>query len=362
MKIHITMIPDSRPGAYYQMQLTNALYKEGINVIFPEKINEYHLIFPIFDSILFSKTKILHIHWIEGFTGFRSRNILFSFLKSFLFLIDIYLIKYILKTKIIWTIHNLYTHECSYPRIERIVRKFLTKIVDAIICHCNQAKTEIQSEFATSENKINVIPIGNYVNCYKNEILKEKALKILNLKSEDLIFLSFGQLRPYKGINKLIESFKSICRNKNEKLLIIGKPLTSQIKTNLIKVSKNSKNIIFVFSFIPDDDIQIYFKASDVIIFSFQAILSSAGVPLAMSFGKPIIAPRLGCVIDILDDIGSFLYNPHESEGLSRVLEKAIENKDLLKEMGKHNLNLAKLYDWKKIGIQTKKLYERLLK
>lgn len=356
------MMPDYRRGAHYQSPLVKALNQEGFIIIFPKKINKFPLLFPIFRSVLSSKAKNLHMHWIDSFSGFRSKNMLVSLLKSFLFNIDIFLIKSILKTKIIWTLHNKYTHECFHVHIERIIRKLFSNKVDAIICHCNQAKKEIQSEFGTPKNKIYVIPIGNYIDSYKNEISKEKALKYLNLKSEDFIILSFGSIRPYKGIDKLINCFITIGKNENVKLLIIGKPISDQIKTDIIKSSKAFENIKLQFEYIHDDDIQIYFNASDIVVFSFQKILGSAGILLAMSFGKPIIAPRLGCIIDILDEKGAFLYNPIENKSLIMALRKAMENKDKLEEMGLYNLNLARLFEWKKIGTETKKVYEKFFK
>ena len=298
------------------------------------------------------------MHWIDRYSGFRSKNILISLLKSFLFVIDIFLIKSILKTKIIWTLHNKYSHECFHDSVERITRKLFSYKVEAIICHCNQAKKEIQAEFGIPQNKIHVISIGNDIGGYKNEISKEKALKNLNLKRTDFVYLNFGAIRPYKGIDKLVNCFKTIGKNENVKLMIIGKPVNNQIKTDIITSSKDVENIKLQFEFIHDDDVQIYFNASDIVVFSFQKILGSAGILLAMSFGKPIIAPRLGCIIDVLDEKGAFLYDPRENKGLLMALREAMENKDKLEEMGRHNLKLARLYEWKKIGTETKKVYE----
>jgi beta-1,4-mannosyltransferase len=359
MNHKIIMMPDYRLGAHYQSPLVKALNQEGFKIMFPDKISIFPLWFPIFRSVLTSKTKNLHMHWIDRFSGFRSKNLLVSLLKSFLFIFDIFLTKSILKAKIIWTVHNKYTHECVHIQVERIIRKFFSYKVDAVICHCNQAKKEIQSEFGTPQNKIYVIPIGNYINGYKNEISKEKALINLKLKNEDFIFLSFGAIRPYKGIDNLIKCFKTLGKDKNVKLLIIGKPVNDQIKTDIIESSKASDNIKLQFEYIPDNAIQIFFNASTIVVFSFQKILGSAGILLAMSFGKPIIAPRLGCITDILDEKGAFLYNPRGNKSLAIALKNAIENKDKFEEMGLYNLKLARLYEWKKIGIETKKVYDK---
>ena len=174
------MMPDYRSGVYYQFPLVKALKQEGFNIIFPKEIKNFPMLFPIFRSILSSKAKNLHMHWIDRYSGFRSKNLLISLLKSFLFIIEIFLIKSILNTKIIWTLHNLYSHECTHNYIERTIRKIFSYKVEAIICHCNQAKKKIKSEFGIPQNKIHVIPIGNDIGGYKNEISKEKALKNLN--------------------------------------------------------------------------------------------------------------------------------------------------------------------------------------
>ena len=264
--------------------------------------------------------------------------------------------------EIVWTIHNLYSHECYYPRLEILSRKFFSKKADAIICHCDYAKNEFQKKFGASQKKIHVINIGNYHNRYKNEISMEKAREYLNIKRDQFIFLIFGPIRPYKGIINLINTFKEIRRKEKAKLMIVGNPVNKLLTTNIINRTKNNQNFILKFGFISEDEIQIYINASDVVVFSYKKILTSAGILLAMSFGKPIIAPRLGCIPETFEEKGAFLYNSQEKEGLLLAVEKAIDNKSKLKEMGQYNLKLAKKYDWKDIAKETKKIYEEFLR
>ena len=355
----IVMMPDYRSGPYYQTLLAQALDNKGVKIVFPKRTKKIQFLFPIFRAVLRSNTKLLHMHWIDRYTGFRSKKIYVSLLKSILFMFDVYLIKKLLKTKIIWTLHNLYSHECSHPRIEQFIRTFFSNHVEVLICHCKQAKKQIITEFNTIPNKIKIIPIGNYIKCYKNDISRTNAREHLDLQSEDLVLLSFGAIRPYKGIENLIDCFNEI--NWGElgvKLLIVGKPVNDQIKLKLIKNSKTNQNIIFNFKFIQEDDIQLYFNASDIVVFSYKKILSSAGILLAMSFGKAIIAPKLGCIVDILDAKKAFLFNPQYKLGLLGALEKTKISAEKLNEMGQMNLKQAKIYDWEKIGSETKKIID----
>ena len=51
-------------------------------------------------------------------------------------------------------------------------------------------------------------------------------------------------------------------------------------------------------------------NASDVVVLPFRDILTSDSAILAMSFGKPVITPAIGCTLDILKDSRNFPYNP----------------------------------------------------
>ena len=356
------MMPFSRFGPEYQYSLAKELYNEEIKVIFPRRLNKFPFLLPIFRNILRYKVKLLHMHWIDGYSGLSSRNRFKSIFKLILFKIDINLAKYILNMKIVWTIHNLHSHECYYPSLEILSRKFFSKKANAIICHCDYAKNEFQKKFGASLKKIHVINIGNYSNRYKNEISMEKAREHLNIKRDQIVFLIFGPIRQYKGIIDLINAFKEISRKEKVKLMIVGNPVNKLLTTNIINRTKDNKNFILKFGFVSEDEIQIYFNASDVVVFSYKKILTSAGILLAMSFGKPIIAPRLGCIPETLDEKGAFLYNSQENKGLLLAAEKAIDNKSKLKEMGQLNLKLAKDYEWKDIAKETKKIYEEFLK
>ncbi|MFX0000791.1 MAG: glycosyltransferase family 4 protein [Candidatus Hodarchaeota archaeon] len=342
---------------YYFVRLDDALRNLGIMILYSKKIPRF---LPLFRNTLLSKCKLLHIHWIFAFAGFNTKSRIKFPLKFFLFIIDTYLIKYLLKTKIIYTVHNLYGHESYYPRIEKLGRKFFYNKVDVVTSHCPQAKKEIQKEFGVSPNKIHVIPHGNYFNCYENKASKSEARNFLNLDENDFIFLHFGRIRPYKGVETLIRSFKSLKISENIKLLIVGETQDKQYEKEILDIANTSDNIIIKFEYVPDSELQFYMNASDIVVNCYRRILTSGEVILAMTFAKPIIAPRLGCIIDILDEKGSFLYDPTDKNGLSKTLEEAINRKHELTKMGSYNLDLAKKYDWKIIGKKFEEIYRNI--
>ncbi len=357
--IKILMIPNKNPGDYHLTLLERALKEAGVKVVFYSNEKSPFFSIPIFKEVLRSKIRIIHIHWIQSLAGFKTKYKLKALIKSILFLIDFNLAKFLFHLRIIWTIHNLYSHELFHPKLEKFVRKHFAKKVDAIIVHCNQAKAEVQKEFAITETKIHVLPQGNYTSFYNNSISKQQARQTLKLDMEDFVFLHFGRIRPYKGVNNLLRAFQKLNFSDNIKLMIIGKPLNDMIKNNLLEISKKSKNIIFKFEYIPDHKIQIYMNAADILVMPYREVLSSGELLVSMGFGKPIIAPKMGCIIDKLNINGAFLYRRNDSNGLRKTLEQAIENKDKLVNMGKYNFNYALNLYWD--GEKTKNLYKKFL-
>ncbi|MEO0375304.1 MAG: glycosyltransferase, partial [Cyanobacteria bacterium P01_A01_bin.17] len=60
---------------------------------------------------------------------------------------------------------------------------------------------------------------------------------------------------------------------------------------------------------------------------------------------------------DILDDTGAIFYDSDSPAGLRKAMKSAIDAKEQLLEMGKHNLAIAQQWDWKTIAEKTFYLY-----
>ena len=353
MKINVLMVPDFLKKNFYQKLLKDALFRINIKLELPKYKT---LFFPIFRNLIYYKNKIIHIHWIHEYAGFHEKNIFYIFLKSFIFIFDIFLSKLFLRSKIIWTMHNLYSHDSKHLFIEKIIRKLFLRFVNECIVHCNYAKILLIHEFHYNPQKISIIPHGNYLDCYENNISKKEARKFLNLNDDDFIFLNFGQIKYYKGIDLLIEVFKNYKNFLGVKLLIVGNTEINLLK-ELKNKCKNLNNIIFNSKFIKDEDIQIYFNAADIIILPYRKILTSGAVYLAMSFAKPIIAPKLGCIPESLDENGNFLYYPPNIEMLDSTIKNSLNVKEKLNEMGKYNLKKVMNFNWDMIARKTKEVY-----
>ena len=334
----------------YQSLLQDAMERLGVRFA---KV-EPHRIYLFLRSVLVAKPDIFHLHWIHPF--YMGKNVCFAATKAILFFFQIIFLK-LLNIKIAWTAHNLNAHENKFPKMDRFCTAVVLKFASAIIVHCVTAQTMLRSKFHFDfANKIFVVPHGNFIEHYDNTINTKMARRQLGIPLDVFTFLFFGTLRPYKGIVELVDAFKYIGRD-DVLLVIAGQPQNDDFEKQVQDIVAGRKNILFSPGIIHEQDIQVYLNAADVVVFPYRDILTSGAVILAMSFARPCIAPAMGCVGEVLDNNGSFLYDPNDTNGLLNGLQRALNNKDCLAEMGYHNRIKAECWDWDVVASRTIEVY-----
>jgi glycosyltransferase involved in cell wall biosynthesis len=168
-------------------------------------------------------------------------------------------------------------------------------------------------------------------------------------------------IRPYKGLLELVESFQKL-QLSDAKLVIAGKDRDQQLTADIRKKIEGDSNIQLECRYIPDDELQKYMAAADFVVLPYRDILTSGGIIAGMSYGKAIIAPRIGCIPEVLNSSGGFLYDPNDKEGLLKAMRRATDISMVkINEMGKYNFSVAKQMDWLNIAASTIKVYEECI-
>lgn len=339
----VMFIPDARGNNVYQTNLSNSLLKQGVEVFFDGG--------NVIQSIVKNRPNVVHVHWPNYFMITGSK--LGTYVKSTFFIVLLSTLK-LFGVKIVWTVHNLVGHDGKFRSEELLFSKFLAHICNRLIVHCPSAEHDVKETYGKNL-PISVIPHGSYIDYYENTITSLDARDKLKLNEEDMVFLYFGQVRPYKGVIELIDAFKKLdCQN--ARLLIVGKPFNKETATDINNSCGSDSRIRTILEFVPDEDIQIYMNAADVVILPYKNILTSGAAILAMSFGKPIVAPAVKCIADTFDENGGFLYQ--KTESLVNVIRRVLnENRKTLKSMGEYNLKLARRLSWDDIAKMTRNVY-----
>ena len=350
----IFMPQDQTDPHPYQKQLSVELSSLGVDF----SSLGFKSIF-LFD-VLNQKIDTLHLHWLHAYLV--KSTLIKSLGSTFIFLSQLFILR-LLGIKIVWTVHNLKNHESRSLFLDWFGTACVARLSHTIIAHCECAKKDIINHFQLKKSeKVLVIPHGNFSNYYENSISRLDARKHLNIDDSEFVILFLGLIRSYKGIPELLDAFEQL-KEDNVRLLIAGKLYSEELALIRLLEEKNTQNIqiSFIPGYISDNEIQIYMNAADVVVFPYRSILTSGAVLLAMSFSRACIAPRIGCIGEVLDDQGSFLYDPDAEMGLLNCLQKAIQNHSKLEKMGQHNFQLAEKFNWTHIAKMTSEVYQHCL-
>ena len=240
-------------------------------------------------------------------------------------------------TAIAWTAHDLFRHDLETDGRELGFMRGLGALSDVVIVHCEAARDAMAETLAldaAGRARLRVIPHGHYAGVYPDEIGREEARDRLGLPSDARVIAFVGWVRPYKGVTELLEAFAALVEP-DARLVIAGRALDDAYAGRVAAQAAADDRVRLDLGFVPDEQLQVYLRAADVVATPFLEIFTSGSVLLAMSFGKAVIAPRRGCVAETVDERGAVLYDADDPDGLQRALRAAMSAD--LEAMGRRN-------------------------
>ncbi|MFS8641463.1 MAG: glycosyltransferase, partial [Symbiobacteriaceae bacterium] len=208
--------------------------------------------------------------------------------------------------RLVWTVHNLHDHERRHPWLELFFHRRLVRLCDALIVHCRYARDAVCEAYrvpARLRERVHVIPHGHYLDCYENRLSREEARERLGLGAGDVVFLYLGMIRRYKGVPGLVRAFRRL-EDPRARLIVAGRPATADLRAEIEAAMEGDGRIKAVLEHVPDGDIQLYMNAADAVVMPYEEIFTSGTVVLAMSFGRAVVAPRRGCLAEVVDGQG----------------------------------------------------------
>lgn len=238
------------------------------------------------------------------------------------------LMSVLLKSKLIIEFHEVLDplEENILPirLYSRVMGTILRKNINAYIVHSTSDKILVAQRYRINQQKIHVIPHGLYDH-FGNAIENKKAKELLSIKEESVV-LSFGLIRKYKGVNYLIRAFEQLPENiaQRSRLLIAGEIWENREELlNQISLSRYREKITLIDEYVPDDMIQVFFSAANVVVLPYTRASQSGIAHIAMSFGKPVIVSEVGGLKESMGEYaGAFFVPPMNSDAITNEMIK----------------------------------------
>lgn len=266
------------------------------------------------------RADIIHFHWLHPYLLKKGRA--GSLFRSIRFVLEALILRFS-GARVAWTIHNLKNHANLHTGIERCFTAIFARICCCRIAHSKEAARLAEKRFRLREGSVTVIPHPSYVGLYPDEISRAAARRKLGLSEETKVLLFIGRINAYKGVHDLLAALDSLqCR---VELVVAGVPEDPSMADQLeAAAARNSRLHLFLGRF-EDEEMQVYFRSADVVVYPYRQILTSGAVILGMSFGAFVVAPDVPTIRETVSPEGGVFFEPGNVESLRKAISTAIE-------------------------------------
>lgn len=343
------MLPDWRSGNPYQRLLAEALTPLGVDVAFPQG---YRRGLPFSRQVLARpRPDVLHLHWPTPYL--RSDQTALRAAYSIRVLGDLSLVQKA-GIALVWTVHNLVTHDTATPRLERWFSAQLARLADGLIVHSVAAANAVSAELGAPRKKMAIIPHGSLAPAYGPTPPRALARAALALPSEAPLALFFGMVRPYKGVPNLLRAWAALGERRGDaRLLIAGEVPNPDHAAEVQGLAAKAPGVHLDLRRVPDEEVPTLMAAADVIVLPFEKSLTSGTVRLAQDYDLTVVASRAPGTVDSPSVIFA---ESTEPDALSRAILKGLDG-----AKGRQRGPVKLHNDWPEIARQHKDLYSTIL-
>jgi len=200
--------------------------------------------------------------------------------------------------------------------------RLLLRLSHATLVHSETDRGLLESAFRLRDLPVLVAPLGpfdQYLELSASEIEAEheaeSSIALVQAAPRPAVInlLSFGLIRPYKGLEDLLSAFDGLAGHVATGfwLTVVGETWENcESIPALIKANSNSNRITFVNEYVPDSAVAAAFRHADVVVLPYRRSSSSAVLCIAMSYGLPIVLTSVGGLPEAAKDYGGAIFVP----------------------------------------------------
>lgn len=160
---------------------------------------------------------------------------------------------------------------------------------------------------------------------YGQRVARSEACQALGLDPELRYLLFFGLIRPYKGLDLLLQAWQSekLQHWSDVRLLIAGELYEPYPKyAPLLMHPAVRDRIIFREGFVPEEAVQYYFSVADALVLPYRSATQSGITQIALHFEVPMIATRVGGLPEVIQEGQTGLLCEPNALSLAETLER----------------------------------------
>lgn len=252
------------------------------------------------------------------------------------------------KIPILFICHNVLPHE-SFPLDKQLTRAVLKKGRYYVV-HAESDAEELLKLLPQADYKRNPLPVFNVFK--SGNVTGEEARKMIGEEQDAKLLLFFGFVREYKGLKYLLKAMPLIKRQTEKvKLLVVGSFAgDKEDYMRLLREEEIEDCVRVIDGYIPDNEIEKYFLACDLVVLPYVSATQSGIVQIAYGFEKPVVVTNVGGLPDVVKEGRTgYVVEPQSPQALAEAIRDFFE-KGRYTEMKEHICQQAECFSWDRMG------------
>ena len=253
---------------------------------------------------------------------------------------------------------RVFTVHYPLPASERARRRQrgLLSRMDALIAHSEHGADELRA-LVGDPTRVHRIPHGAFNHLAHQP--DERPLPAELAEVEGPVILCFGLVRPYKGVDVLLEAAREL---DGAEVWVVGMPRMDLAPLRAL-AERCRARVRFVDRFITDPEIPAYFRRADLVVLPYRQIEQSGVLYTALAFGKPIVASAIGGFSEVGErDRALRLVPPGDPAALAEALAELLADPEARAALASAATAAATgPYSWEDIARRTLDVYRPLI-
>ncbi len=229
--------------------------------------------------------------------------------------------------RVVWTAHNATPHESRHPRLEHWFWSAFVRGVDAVIHLSAAGRRAVEAQYpALAGCRHAVVPHGHFRGAYPDTISRSRARASLAIPGGARVVVFLGMVRPYKNVPHLVRTVRALPSGAGEVILLVaGAPHTPVLAREILAAAEKDPRIRLALEYVPEEEVQRYLRAADLVVLPFTEITNSGSAVLALSFDRPVLVPALGAMGELQALTGEEWVATYQRELTPDVLARALD-------------------------------------